>query len=84
MPLFDFHCRQCGHDFEALVRPQAPAVCPSCRSQDLEKQMSAFAVTSSDQTRAFAAAKRKKAAAVAHRDNAAIERELDAHRTEDH
>lgn len=85
MPLYDFRCRACSHDFEALVRAQdGPPSCPACRSQDLERKLSAFAMTSGDQTRAFAAAKRKKAAAVAHRDNRAIERELEAHRAEDH
>lgn len=85
MPLYDFRCRACGHDFETLVRAQdPPPSCASCRSQDLERQLSTFATTSSDTTRAFAAAKRKKAAAAAHRDNAAIERDLEAHRAEDH
>lgn len=85
MPLYDYRCRACSRDFEALVRAQdPPPSCPACQSTDLEKQLSAFAMSSADQTRAFATAKRKKAAAVAHRDNAAIERELEEHRAEDH
>jgi hypothetical protein len=50
----------------------------------VEQQLSTFAVSSPDRTRAFADSKRRKAAAVAHRDNAAVERELEAHRKEDH
>lgn len=86
MPLFDFHCRSCGHDFEALVRPgpAGAAACPSCQSQDLDKLLSTFSMSSSERTRTFADVKRKKAAAVAHRDNAAIERATAAHRAEDH
>jgi putative FmdB family regulatory protein len=85
MPLYDFRCRSCGHTFEALVRPQNPtATCPGCQGQDVEQQLSTFAVSSSERTRAFADSKRRKAAAVAHRDNAAVERELEAHRKEDH
>jgi putative FmdB family regulatory protein len=86
MPLFDFRCRACGHDFEALIRPGGSdtATCPSCESTDLEKLLSTFAVSSAERTQSFADTKRKKAAAVAHRDNAAIERETAAHRAEDH
>jgi putative FmdB family regulatory protein len=37
MPLYDFRCRACGRDFEALVRPSHDPVCPSCGSPDLER-----------------------------------------------
>jgi putative FmdB family regulatory protein len=48
MPLFDFVCRTCHHEFEALVRPQdtEPPTCKSCGGRDLEKQLSTFAVDS--------------------------------------
>jgi len=47
MPIHDYHCKACGHDFEALSRPQDPPVaCPNCKSQELEKLLSAFAVSS--------------------------------------
>ena len=42
MPLFDFHCKACGHEFEALVRPPAQPACPSCGSADLERLLSGF------------------------------------------
>ena len=45
MPLFDFRCRQCGCEFEALVRSGQPAAC-SCGSGDLEQLPSGFAVSS--------------------------------------
>jgi len=42
MPLYDFRCRACGAEFEALVRPpQAPA-CSACASADLERLLSGF------------------------------------------
>jgi putative FmdB family regulatory protein len=48
MPIHDYHCKACGHDFEALSRPQDPPItCPACKSEDLEKLLSGFAVSSS-------------------------------------
>lgn len=43
MPLFEYTCRGCGHRFETLVTASRQAVCPSCRSTDLEKLFSTFA-----------------------------------------
>jgi putative FmdB family regulatory protein len=50
MPLFDFNCRACGHEFEALVRGTATPACPECKSEDLERMMS-LPVVKSDTTR---------------------------------
>jgi len=86
VPLFDFHCRACGHEFEALVRPQdaLPAECPSCHGRDLEKLLPSFAVSSKEKTMQAAAKSRAKAAHTARRDNIAMEREIEQHRREDH
>ena len=86
MPLYDFRCRSCGHEFEALVRPvdTVTPVCPSCAGRDLEKLLSGFAVSSAEKTQAAAAKKRKKEAAVAKRDNIAKDIEAERHRLEDH
>ena len=61
MPIHDFHCRSCGHEFEGLVRPQDPPItCPSCKSGDLEKLLSGFAVSSSESRAASALDSRKR------------------------
>lgn len=44
MPLFDFVCRACGEEFEALVMGNDKPDCPRCQSADLKKQMSTFAM----------------------------------------
>ena len=45
MPLYEYDCLGCQHHFELLVRPgsDTPA-CPACRSEDLERSLSLFAV----------------------------------------
>jgi putative FmdB family regulatory protein len=61
MPLYDFRCRACAREFEALVRSgdEAPA-CPSCKSRDLERLLSTFAVSYAEKTQAAARASRKR------------------------
>jgi len=44
MPLFEYLCKGCKKQFEALVGPSRVPECPSCRSQDLAKQLSVFAI----------------------------------------
>jgi putative FmdB family regulatory protein len=86
MPLFDFRCRGCGHQFEALVRPHdaSPPQCPTCHSVELERLLPTFAVSSAEKTQAAADKKRHKEAAVARRDNIAKDIEAERHRIEDH
>jgi len=46
VPIFEFHCRKCGRDFEELVAAGADrAPCPGCGSTRVAKKVSAFAVT---------------------------------------
>lgn len=44
MPLYEYECQRCHHQFELLVREQTVLACPSCQSDALEKQLSVFAV----------------------------------------
>lgn len=46
MPLFEYVCKKCGHQFETLVMGIASPSCPLCQSKKLEKQLSVFAVNS--------------------------------------
>jgi putative FmdB family regulatory protein len=44
MPLFEYDCLSCGHQFEYLTRDGQTPSCPSCESDELRKRLSAFAV----------------------------------------
>lgn len=66
------------------MRAGSQPACPSCTSQDLEQQLSSFAVSSSDRRNASASKAVQKAAADGRRDNAIRHAETEAHRKHDH
>ncbi|HEY3119601.1 MAG TPA: zinc ribbon domain-containing protein [Vicinamibacteria bacterium] len=44
MPIYEYVCRECGQRFEKLVRSWGETVvCPGCRAEAVEKQVSSFA-----------------------------------------
>ena len=45
MPIFEYICQGCHHEFEALVMGKEKAVCPKCQSKKLAPQLSVFAVS---------------------------------------
>jgi putative FmdB family regulatory protein len=45
MPIFEYVCKACQHEFEALIFGQQKAECPKCHSRKLEAQLSVFAVS---------------------------------------
>ena len=40
MPIYEYSCTACGHEFEELVRGDEKPVGPSCESEDLERLIS--------------------------------------------
>ena len=46
MPIFEYACRACQRQFEAVVRTGDVPACPKCGAADLEKLISSFAVDS--------------------------------------
>lgn len=46
MPIFEYRCNTCGHQFEQLVFSSDTVlpVCPECAAADVQKLMSAGAV----------------------------------------
>ena len=84
MPLYDYECRKCGHEFEVLVRPgSATPKCSSCGSEELERLLSGFAV-SSEHTRANNLASGRKFYAKDRKDQAMAQLEYEKHHREEH
>ncbi len=78
MPIFEYACKQCGREFETLVRTGTTPSCPKCESTELERLISSPAVHSTG-TRALAlkaAARRDK---VQGSENARAQREYELH-----
>lgn len=63
MPIYEYRCKSCDHDFQLLVRGETTPQCESCGSEDLEKLLSLPRVHS-EGTRAkgLRAAKKREAA----------------------
>ena len=65
MPIYEYECRGCGHQFEYLVLPSSPSpTCPECRQEDLKKMISLCAVSSEGTRQAHLSSARKRATAV--------------------
>jgi putative FmdB family regulatory protein len=43
MPLYDFRCRACGAEFEAMAPFGGSAPCPECHTGDAERLLRPFA-----------------------------------------
>lgn len=67
MPIHDYRCRACRHEFEALVRSSDVPHCPQCGAAELERLVSLTAPQGTSQ--AIIAANRRAAAAEGHFSN---------------
>ena len=81
MPIYEYVCQGCGSAFELLVLPGSagPPECPSCRSQDLRQEISAFAVSTPEKSQAAWKTARKKYERTTLRDKKVAERESAEH-----
>ena len=79
MPIYEYSCRACHNEFEAVVLPTgSPPVCPACGGADLERMVSAFSV-SSEGTRQMNLNQARKQAKKIQRDKAVAEHEAIHH-----
>ena len=60
MPIYEYSCEACGHEFETLVLGKTKPECPSCQSQDLKRLLSLPQVhSSSTRDKSMRAAKKR-------------------------
>lgn len=60
MPIYEYQCKGCGQQFEALVRKSDRPSCPACRGTDLERLLSLPALkTESTKAQALKAARKR-------------------------
>ena len=83
MPLYEYQCRACAHEFEALIRPGDTPKCTSCGSEDLEKLLSHTAV-STEQTRSTNFTKARARAKRANRDKEVAQFEYEEKHRHEH
>jgi putative FmdB family regulatory protein len=55
MPIYEYICKECRHEFEALVYGKEKAECPKCHATKLEPQLSVFAVSAKGSSSASSA-----------------------------
>ena len=79
MPIFEYCCKACRKEFEALVLATTGApTCPACHGTELEKLISAPAIKS-DSTHGMAMRAAKKRDQKAGSENARAQREYELH-----
>lgn len=76
MPIYEYACRGCGHEFETLVRSGSTPACPKCASAELERLQSLPAIKSESTHGLALKAARKRDAAQAST-NARVQREYE-------
>ncbi|MEE9258546.1 MAG: zinc ribbon domain-containing protein [Nitrospinaceae bacterium] len=45
MPIYEYICKKCDHEFELIISRSDKPECPECKSKSLDKQHSTFAAS---------------------------------------
>lgn len=77
MPIYEYRCRECSHEFELLVRGSMTPACAACGSAELDRLISLPRVHSdARKERSLTAAKKRDAKLGSERTRAQREYEL--------
>jgi putative FmdB family regulatory protein len=84
MPIYEYECKGCRHQFEQLLRTGDIPACPTCQGRDLERLLSHVSV-SSDNSRQVSFNKARQSARKVQRDKDHAQMEYEKkHREEGH
>lgn len=83
MPIYEYRCLSCGHEFEELVKIGDTPPCPGCGKQELERLRSMVTISTS-QTRKTALESGRRIAGRNRRDKEAADAEYVRKHIEDH
>ena len=78
MPIYEYRCQDCRHEFELLVLKHTIPACPTCQSAALERMVSLPAVKS-ESTHALAMKAAKKRDVKQASENNRAQREYELH-----
>ncbi len=84
MPIYEYKCRKCSHEFERLIRKDEVPPCPECQAADVEKKLTlgAGVSTTKSRNRVLAIARAKGKAIKKEQDHA--QREYERNYIKDH
>ncbi len=83
MPIYEYKCSGCGHEFEELVRVGETPDCPACKGRDLQRLVS-LPIVSTKGTRQRSFDKARRAAGAVQREQQHAQREYERKELKDH
>ena len=84
MPIYDYKCRSCGHEFEQIVKLGQTPDCPACGAADPERLFVPTATVSTGKTRARALKVARRAAREIKREKDHAQREYERNYIKEH
>jgi putative regulatory protein, FmdB family len=85
MPIYEFQCKRCGHQFEKLVRVDQTAECPACQAEPSEvERMLSLPAISTQKTRSVSLAEAKRRGAAIKKEKDAAQAEYERNYIRDH
>jgi len=84
MPLYEYRCRNCSHEFEQIVKIGETPPCPQCGAADPERLLSLSVRVSTDKTRKRALADGRRRGRAVRLEKEAAQREYERNYIKEH